>query len=86
MAYAIEGSGRRTSGYSIIGGLVGQRIAGQRVAQFRDSADIARVQLVERENGFPENRADVREPLVDTAERAFIRCASFFSTPEMTLK
>ncbi len=80
----IAGSGNFTIGYWIGDRLVAQRVAGERVPQLRDRADIAGMQFV-----------DGRQVLPCTAEMCanfsllprvkFCSVASFFNTPEKTL-
>ncbi len=52
MAKVIAGSAKVTCGYWIGSALVAQRVAGQRVLQLGDGADVAGMELVDRDRGL----------------------------------
>ena len=75
----MDGSGRLHRRIGDQRRFVGQRVAGQRVFQLRDGADIARVQFGDRLDGLAQQRADMRQPLGRRCVRALIRFASFLT-------
>ncbi len=61
MAKVMAGSANVTCGYWIGARLVAQRVAGQGLFQFRDGANVAGVQFVDRDGRLALHGRDVRE-------------------------
>ena len=82
----MDGSGKLHGGISDQRGFFAQRVAGQRVLQFRDRADVARVQFGHRRKRLAEQRADVRQTFVTAACARSPGWRRSCTTPEITLK
>ncbi len=63
MAKVMAGSANVTCGYWIGDGFIAQGVAGQRVLQLGDGADVAGVQLVDRNRGLALHDRNVGELL-----------------------